>query len=207
MDWPFVLALSAVLGYLLGAIPTGTIVGRSRGVDLTAVGSGRTGTTNALRALGPGAAAVVLVGDLGKGAAAVLVARALGDGAAWPQVIAATAAIVGHSYSPFIGFRGGRGVVTGVGGLVCVWPVGPWAALASAVIFFATVGLTRYVSLGSLSGAMAAGLVVIGLVIFADLPTAYLVYGLLVPLFIFVSHRDNIRRLLHGTERKLGEKA
>ena len=204
MEGPFSLALSAILGYLLGAIPTGTIVGRSRGVDLTAVGSRRTGATNALRTLGPAAAVLVLLGDFAKGAAAVLVARWLGDGGAWPQVVAASAAVVGHGYSPFIGWRGGRGVVTGMGSLVLILP---WVALVPLVLGAATIALTRYVSLGSIIGTVAAGLVVIGLVIFADQPTAYLYYGLLVPLFIVVSHRDNIQRLLDGTERKLGEKA
>ena len=204
MDWLFTLGLSAIVGYLLGAIPTGTLVGRSRGIDLTAVGSRRTGATNALRTLGPTAAILVLVGDFAKGAGAVLVARALADGAAWPQVFAATAAVIGHGYSPFIGFRGGRGVVTGMGGLALILP---WVALVPLVFGAATVALTRYVSLGSIVGTVAAGLAVVGLVLFAGQPTAYLYYGLLVPLFILVSHRDNIQRLLDGTERKLGEKA
>ena len=204
MDWPWTLALSAIPAYLLGAIPTGTLVGRSRGVDLTAVGSRRTGATNALRTLGAAAATLVLLGDFAKGAAAVLMARALADDAAWAQVVAAAAAVVGHSYSPFIGFRGARGVVTGMGGLVLLLP---WVALVPLVFGPITIALTRYVSLGSIVGTVAAGLAVIGLVLFAGQPTEYLYYGLLVPLFILVSHRDNIQRLLQGTERKLGEKA
>jgi acyl phosphate:glycerol-3-phosphate acyltransferase len=118
-------ALCAVVGYLLGGIPCGMIVGRARGVDLTQTGSGSTGATNALRTLGFGPALLVFVGDFLKGVLAVLAARAIAGDAAWPQVAAATAAVIGHSYSPFIGFRGGRGVVTGMGGLVMIWP---WAA-------------------------------------------------------------------------------
>ncbi len=204
MPWAFVLALSGVIGYLLGAIPTGTMIGRSRGVDLTAVGSRKTGATNALRAIGPVAAVLVLVGDFAKGAAAVLIARALGDEGAWPQVIAAGAAVIGHSYSPFIGWRGGRGVVTAMGGLAVILP---WVAVIPLVVGPITVALTRYVSLGSILGTIGAGIAVVWLSWSSINSTALLVYGLLVPLFIVISHRDNIRRLLDGTERKLGQKA
>ncbi len=204
-----VTALGAVVGYLLGGIPTGMIVGRARGVDLTRTGSGSTGATNVLRTLGLAAAAVVFLGDLLKGAAAVLVARVIAGDAAWPQVAAATAAVIGHSYSPFIGFRGGRGVVTGMGGLVLIWPL---AALCALILGGVAIIATRYVSLGSLTGTLVAGAVGISIVLFANqspayLAPAYLLYALVVPLFIVVSHRGNIARLLSGTERKLGEKA
>lgn len=204
MDPLLATALSVILGYLLGAIPTGTIVARGRGVDLTRTGSGRTGATNVLRTLGAGAAALVFLGDLVKGAAAVLLARALGDGAPWPQAVAATAAVVGHSYSPFIGWRGGRGVVPGTGGLLVIWFP---AALAAAIVALLTIALTRYVSLGSIVGTLISAVMIVGLVVVGGQPSAYVFYGLAAPLFIIVSHRDNIARLREGTERKLGEKA
>lgn len=204
MDPLLATALSVILGYLLGAIPTGAIVARSRGVELTRTGSGRTGATNVLRTLGVGAAALVFLSDLVKGAAAVLLARSLGEGAPWPQAFAATAAVVGHSYSPFIGWRGGRGVVPGTGGLLVIWFP---AALAAAIVASLTIALTRYVSLGSILGTLISGVMIVGLVVVGGQPPAYVFYGLAAPLFIIVSHRDNIARLRQGTERKLGEKA
>jgi acyl phosphate:glycerol-3-phosphate acyltransferase len=197
-------AVCALVGYLLGGIPFGMIVGRARGVDLTRTGSGSTGATNALRTLGLGPAVLVFVGDFVKGLLAVLAARAIAGDAAWPQVAAATAAVIGHSYSPFIGFRGGRGVVTGMGGLVVIWP---WAALVALILGACAILVTRYVSLGSLTGTLVAGALGIGLFLFVNQSPAHLMYALVVPLFIVVSHRGNIARLLSGTERKLGEKA
>ena len=201
MNFLVEVVLSASVGYLVGAIPTGVLVARVRGVDLTQTGSGRTGATNTLRALGPVAAAVVFVGDFAKGLVAVLMARALSDGGPWPQVAAAAAAVLGHSCSVFIGWRGGRGVVTGMGGLVGIWPQ---VALVGILFGAVAIAATRYVSLGSITGTVVSGLVVIGLVIFAGQPSAYLFYGLVVPLIILVAHRDNIERLMRGTERKLG---
>src|ERR1051326_3370829 len=116
--------LAAVIGYLLGSIPTGMIVARLYGnVDLTAHGSGRTGATNVLRTLGKGAAAVAFAGDFLKGLVAVLIVRYFVGDAAWIEFIAAVASVVGHSYSVFIRFKGGRGVVTGMGATIAVAPV------------------------------------------------------------------------------------
>jgi glycerol-3-phosphate acyltransferase PlsY len=154
--------------------------------------------------LGFGPALLVFVGDFLKGVQAVLAARAIAGDAAWPQVAAATAAVIGHSYSPFIGFRGGRGVVTGMGGLVMIWPL---AALVALILGAIAILVTRYVSLGSLTGTLTAGALGLVLVLFVNHSPAYLMYALVVPLFIVVSHRGNIARLLSGTERKLGEKA
>src|SRR6476646_9901893 len=115
--------VALLAGYLIGAIPTGVVVARVYGrVDLTQVGSRRTGATNVLRTLGPGAAAIVFVGDFLKGVVAVLLAAVVGAGAPWPQALAGLAAVVGHSYSPFIGFKGGRGVTTGLGAALVLWP-------------------------------------------------------------------------------------
>ena len=113
---PVILAIvAAVVGYLIGAIPTGLIVGRVyKNVDITRVGSQRTGATNVLRTLGPGAAAIVFLGDGLKGVLAVVIANALTNGDALAASLAALGAIVGHSYSIFIGFRGGRGVTPGL---------------------------------------------------------------------------------------------
>src|SRR5687768_15639101 len=102
-----------LIGYLVGAIPTGALVARVyRQTDLTRVGSRRTGATNVLRTLGPGAAAVVFLGDFLKGTAATLLASAVASADPTSMVISGTAAVFGHAYSPFIGFKGGRGVTT-----------------------------------------------------------------------------------------------
>ena len=146
MEWQQA-AVAAVVGYLLGSIPTGMIVARVYGnVDLTAHGSGRTGATNVLRTLGRGAAAIAFAGDFLKGMLAVLLVRvAFGDNSLWLELIAAIAAVIGHSYSVFIGFKGGRGVVTGMGATMVVAPVLMLIALAIGVLL---VAITRYVSLG-----------------------------------------------------------
>src|SRR5581483_2855818 len=119
MDVTLQLVVGAVIGYLFGMLPTGMIVGRALGVDLTKTGSGRTGATNALRTLGVRWAVVVAIGDLLKGLIPVVLVGWLTRGApwwglpTWGQVAAASFAVLGHTFSPLIGFRGGRGIVTG----------------------------------------------------------------------------------------------
>ena len=202
-------ALAALVGYLLGSIPTGIIVARVyRNVDLTAYGSGRTGATNVLRTLGKGAAAIAFAGDFAKGLLAVLAVRlviAPGDNS-WAELIAAVFAVLGHSYSIFIGFKGGRGVVTGFGATVVATPLAPILMLIAFGIGAVMVALTRYVSLGSVVGATVAGLLMCWLAINTGDP-AWAVWGVLISGFIVASHKDNIERLLARTERKLGERA
>jgi glycerol-3-phosphate acyltransferase PlsY len=197
--------LAAVVGYLLGSIPTGIIVARIYGnVDLTAHGSGRTGATNVLRTLGTGAAAVVFAGDFLKGMLAVLIAKFLiAPDNTWIWMIAAIAAVVGHSYSIFIGFKGGRGVVTAFGASVVAAPV---LILIAFVIGLIIVAATRYVSVGSVIGAILGGLLMCGLA-YTQSDPAWALWGVLVGGFIVVAHKDNIERLRAGTERKLGERA
>ena len=194
-----------LLGYLVGAIPTGALVARAyRQIDLTRVGSRRTGATNVLRTLGPGAAAVVFLGDFLKGTAAVLLASAAASADPTSVVVAGAAAVFGHAYSPFIGFKGGRGVTTGLGGLLAIAP-----AIAGAGLFvgLAAIAATRYVSLGSIAGTSVAALALIYWTLSSGQPLAYVAFALVVGGFVVVAHRDNIDRLLHGTERRLGEQA
>jgi acyl phosphate:glycerol-3-phosphate acyltransferase len=199
------LPLAALLGYLIGALPSGVVIGRLRGVDPRAAGSGRTGTTNALRTLGAGLAAVVLILDVAKGAAAVLlggwVARSLGADEAWPSALAGVAAVIGHVRSVFIGFGGGRGVATGAGAMLVLAPLTLPAALT---LFGVLVWRTRYVSLGSIGAAAA---VPTGAAVLYALGRAGLesvVAGALIGAVVVVAHADNIERLRAGTERKLG---
>jgi glycerol-3-phosphate acyltransferase PlsY len=205
MDLALQMAIGAVLGYLFGMIPTGAVVGRRFGIDLTRVGSGSTGATNVLRTLGARWAALVLLGDLLKGTAAVLLTGWILGGAPWSsptwgQIAAAALAVIGHSFSPLLGFRGGKGIITGGGGLLVLSPLAFVAALASGVV---AVALTRYVSVGSIVGAAVAGAIVVWQSLSGDAPGAFVIYGTLVPGFVFWTHRGNIQRLLSGTERKL----
>jgi glycerol-3-phosphate acyltransferase PlsY len=193
---------------VLGSIPTGIIVARVyRNVDLTAYGSGRTGATNVLRTLGTGAAAIAFAGDFLKGLVAVLAVRLFiaGD-SSWVELIAGIASVLGHSYSVFIGFKGGRGVVTGFGATAAATPIAPILMLIAFAIGAVLVAITRYVSLGSVVGAALAGVLMCWLAVNTGDP-AWAVWGVLMSGFIIVSHKDNIERLLAGTERKLGERA
>jgi glycerol-3-phosphate acyltransferase PlsY len=197
--------LAAVVGYLLGSIPSGMIVARVyRNVDLTAYGSGRTGATNVLRTLGRGAAAVAFAGDFLKGVLAVAAVKfVIAPDNAWIEMIAAVAALAGHTYSIFIRFRGGRGVVTGFGATLVAAPVPSLIAFTIGILL---VVITRYVSVGSLVGA-ALGALLMCVVGYLTSDPAWALWGVLVGGFIVVAHKDNIERLLAGKERKLGERA
>lgn len=206
-----------LLSYLLGAIPFGLILSRlTKRVDVREYGSGRTGGANVLRTAGAKAGAIVLLCDTGKGAGAVLLAgwivgsgvMVLGD---WEldlqaaQVMAALAAIIGHDWSVYIKFRGGRGVATFFGAwLAMYWPV---TFICGVGVVLGVTALTRYFSLGSVLGSVSSFVVILPLVLLGKQPVEYLVYTTVaVPLILF-QHRDNIQRLRSGKERKLGERA
>jgi len=194
-------ALLVILAYLCGSIPVGVLVARaSGGPDPRTIGSGRTGGTNALRALGRRWAALVVLGDLAKGAIPVLLARIVtGDPAM--EVLTGLAAVIGASRSIFLGFGGGRGVGTGVGTMLVIQPL---AVLIAAPVFLVVILVTRYVSLGSLLGsaALLPAMGLIWLVANGAVPPAYLVYAAVGPGLIWLTHADNIERLIKGTERK-----
>lgn len=202
-----IIVLAALIGYLLGAIPFGLIIGRlTRGIDLREYGSHRTGATNALRTLGLRAAALVFILDVAKGVAAVLITRLLfADDplVEWAAAAAGFAAIVGHNWSVFIRFTGGRGVATSAGALGAM---SLWTVVILAPIVVLVIWRSRYVSLGSVTGALAspvltAILAALGL---ATLPAV--VYALASGLLVTVAHADNIARLRAGTERRIGQK-
>ena len=197
------------LGYLVGAIPFGLLAGRlAGGVDLREHGSRRTGTTNALRTLGLGWAVAVFVLDVAKGAVAVLLAQTLyQSGAAgtveWVAALAGFAAVVGHNWSVFIGFRGGRGVATSAGGLLVI---SPWTLAVIAPLMAVVVLQSRYVSLGSVVAAAAAPAVTAVLAATGVVGWAAVAYALATGLLIIASHGDNLRRLRDGTERRIGNR-
>ena len=190
---------SLLLGYLLGSIPSGWLAGRwLKGIDLREIGSGSTGATNVLRHVGKGPALVVFLIDVGKGAAAVLIARALGLGD-WIQVLAGLAALAGHIWPVWLGFKGGKAVATGLGlFLGLAWPVG----LASFGVFLAVFSLSRYVSLASVLAAISLPLLMAA----GTDSNANLVVALVAMLLVLWRHRSNIKRLINGTEPKLSQK-
>ncbi|MDP6126929.1 MAG: glycerol-3-phosphate 1-O-acyltransferase PlsY [Dehalococcoidales bacterium] len=205
-----------LVGYLLGSIPVGLLIGKyySR-VDIRKYGSGKTGTTNVLRAVGRKAAILALVLDASKGALAVLFAALIfgrnylvvgnfGLGLLVAQCLAALAAMAGHNWSVFLKFKGGRGVATFFGGLIALSPV---VALFGGQVFIIGIGLTRFASLGSIAGVVGTYSILIPLTIFNGFPIEYLIYTLIGTIVIIIMHRDNIARLLAGKERKVGEKA
>jgi glycerol-3-phosphate acyltransferase PlsY len=187
-----------VAAYLLGSIPFGMVVARTRGgVDLRQVGSGNVGATNVLRAVGKGAAALTLLGDIGKGAAAVGLGRWFGVPPAVLALIAA-AAVAGHLFPVFAGFRGGKGVATTLGVVVAAMPaVGGLLIL----IWLAVAALSRYSSLAALTASAALPV----LTWLLDGRPAMLTLGLGLLTLVVIRHRDNIARLRQGTEGKIGQ--
>jgi glycerol-3-phosphate acyltransferase PlsY len=189
-----------LVAYLAGSIPVGVLVARAAGgTDPRMVGSGRTGGTNALRALGRKWATVVVVGDLAKGILPVLLARAVTGGDPLVEALCAASAVAGAIWSVFAGFRSGRGVGTGVGTMLVIQPL---AVVLAAPVFVGVILLTRYVSLGSLLGSAAMLPVMLLFVVAAGTPLSYVLYAAVGAAFIWLAHSDNIDRLLHGKERK-----
>lgn len=208
------LLIAAVVGYLLGSLPFGYLVARAKGVNIFEAGSKSPGATNVRRVLGNGAGNLVLFLDALKGAVAAGLPwiyflwkqSAFGispDDAGKVQLLGITglvAAILGHSFSCFTGFRGGKSVATGAGGFTVLFPLGMLIAFA---VWLATVGLTRYVSLASMLGAVA---LVIAAVVLGK-STVLVSVSAVIALFVILRHRANISRLLAGTESKVGQKA
>jgi glycerol-3-phosphate acyltransferase PlsY len=199
------IALLLLGSYLVGSIPFGVIVGRLwRGVDVRKYGSGNIGFSNVLRVLGWKPAALVLLADALKGLAPVLVARSLLTAWAVPEVdlwllAVAIAPILGHSFSIFIGFRGGRAVTTTGGVLLgLAWP----AAAIALAIWLLLVGLTRYISVGSIAAAVA----VPTYMVLSGKRWEWIVLWCAVGALIILRHLPNVGRLLSGTEIKIGQK-
>jgi glycerol-3-phosphate acyltransferase PlsY len=191
--------LAVLLAYLLGAVPAGAWVARRRGVDIRTVGSGNSGATNVQRTLGWGPGLAVGLFDIVKGALAVWVARRLGlsDGAA---AACGLAAVLGHNFNAFNGFRGGKGVATSLGAMLLV---DPQVTLAGFVVGFTVIYLTRYVSAGSLIGTVATVVVAVSL----DKPWWELLVLAIISCLMFYQHRENIVRLRAGTESRFGQKS
>ncbi len=195
------LAVLMFVSYVIGSIPMGVLAARlSGGPDPRTVGSGRTGGTNTLRALGRRWATIVVVADLFKGVVPVLLARVVTGGDPLVEVLCGSAAVAGAIWSLFTGFRSGRGVGTGVGTMLVIQPV---AVLLATPVFVVVILLTRYVSLGSLLGSAAMfPAMLLVLMVVPETPLPYVLYSAVGAALIWLAHADNIDRLLHGTERK-----
>ena len=192
------------LAYLLGSISWGYILLQLKmGVDVREYGSGRTGMSNVLRTGGVKSAVVVLTLDISKGVVAVAIARTViaTDGA---EVAAALIVLVGHNWPVFLRFKGGRGILTALGGLALMVPV---AAIVATATFLAITALSRYISLGSVVGVVIGALAIVALSLSGVNSTTYMVYGFIASAIIVWQHRDNIQRIRDGNERRLGHPA
>ena len=193
-------ALLVVMAYLAGSVPFGVLIARLQGKgDLRRVGSGNIGATNVLRVVGKGAAALTLLGDIGKGAAAVALARGLG---ASSRVLAAVAlaAVLGHLFPIFLGFRGGKGVAKTLGVVLVVMPAVGGLLL---LVWLLIAVIWRYSSLAALAAATALP----ALAWLLDGRPVLVLLGAVLTALLFWRHRENIERLCHGTEGKIGQKA
>ena len=192
--------LLLAIGYLLGAIPSGYLAGRwLKGIDLRECGSGSTGATNVLRNVGKGPALVVFLIDVGKGALAVMLAKSVGL-SDWLQVLAGLAALAGHIWPVWLGWKGGKAVATGLGMFLgLAWPVG----LACFGLFMAVISIFRIVSLSSVAAAMALPVLMMA----TDQNTASITVSVVAMLLVLWRHRSNIERLIAGTEPKIGQKS
>ncbi len=210
------LVLIGIIGYLWGSIPAGYWMGkviRGKDFDIRDYGSHKIGATNVLRTLGKVPALIVLIFDLLKGFGPTLIATLVPFfyGAGWGPTVAGLAALIGHIYPIFIGFKGGRGVLTGAGALLVISPL---TFLISFVTLAITILTSRYVSLGSIVGSLTT--IICGIVFyfigslnpafFGKVSLAQLVFMVIGPALVIIVHYDNIGRLLSGTERKLGQK-
>lgn len=185
-----------IVAYLLGSVPFGYLIVRGKsGADIRETGSGGTGATNVSRRAGKAAGVLTLLLDAAKGCVAVLIAKAFG-GDDWVIAAAAIAALVGHIFPVWLGFRGGKGVATGVGIFVVLAPV---ALFCAGVVFVAIVLLTRYVSLGSITAA-----VLIPVLVWVQSDSRTLLVAAVVGAALIVfAHRGNIQRLASGTESRI----
>jgi glycerol-3-phosphate acyltransferase PlsY len=201
----------AIASYLLGSFPTGYLVTKwLTGLDIRDQGSGSTGATNVLRTVGKWAAATVLLTDALKGAIAVALVYSLAYIPAiaphipppwlpWLATLAGLLALVGHSRSIWLQFKGGKSVATGIGILLVMSPI---VALGTIAVFALTLAVSRIVSLGSILSAIAVTI----LMLLLHEPLAYCLFGLLAGSYVIVRHRTNLQRIFNGTEPKIGQK-
>ena len=190
--------LAVTFGYLVGSIPFAFLLSRQRGIDLRRTGSGNIGASNVLRTSGVRAAVLAMVLDGVKGTVAVLIAQLLSAGPI-AAVIAAFASVVGHVYPIWLRFRGGKGVATAAGAFAVL---APEALGIASCVFLTAVLATRFISVGSIAGALTLVLVAT----FSDAPGIVAIGATACALIIIYRHRENLARLVAGTERRIGQR-
>lgn len=188
--------LPVVIGYLIGAIPFGVLIGKFKGIDIRKVGSGNIGATNILRNLGPLPAIIVFILDLLKGTTSVLIAQALFPSNPALIVISGIASVIGHMFPVYIGFKGGKGAATGLGVLL---GIAPDMFIVAIIYVIIAILVTKYVSVTSISAVI---LLTILMVAFHK-PAEYSIATAVVALLVINRHIPNIKRLLSGTEPKV----
>jgi len=190
--------IAIVIGYIVGSIPFAYLLARRRGIDLRRVGSGNVGASNVLRTSGVPAAVVAMCLDAMKGLLAVLVAQRLASGPG-AMVAAGFASVVGHIHPVWLGFRGGKGVATAAGVFTVLAPV---ALAIAGSVFILAVWFTRYISVGSLAGAVTLAIAAA----LSDVPAVVAVGAAITAALIAHQHRGNLSRLFAGTERRVGQR-
>lgn len=189
-----------IAAFVLGSIPFGIITAKVKGIDLKKVGSGNIGATNVLRSLGRWPAVITLLGDILKGTLAVAIGKYSGVEPLYEGLIG-IAAISGHSFSIFLGFKGGKGVATSLGVLLMYTP---HVAVLTLIVWIGVVLFTKYSSLGAI---VSFALLPLNIMLFDFQDKTKFFISILISLFIIIRHKDNIRRLMKGTERKIGQHA
>jgi glycerol-3-phosphate acyltransferase PlsY len=187
-----------IAAFVLGSIPFGIITAKVKGIDLKKVGSGNIGATNVLRSLGKWPAVITLLGDILKGTLAVAIGKYSGVEPLYEGLIG-IAAILGHNFSIFLGFKGGKGVATSLGVLLMYTPN---VALVTLIVWIGVVLFTKYSSLGAI---VSFALLPLNIMLFDFQDKTKFFISILISLFIIIRHKDNIKRLMKGTERKIGQ--
>src|SRR5919206_3963029 len=185
-------------GYVLGSIPTGFLAGRAWGVDVRREGSGNIGMANVLRTAGKWPAVITLLGDMLKGFAPVYLARLVIE-SEWVISAVALAAVVGHCWPVFLGFKGGKAVATGAGTTIALAPV---AGLALFAFWWGVVLVSRYTSLGAISVMLVSPIAFL----VTGQPIPYVLYTVIGGGLVLWRHKENARALIKGTERRIGQK-
>ena len=197
------LFLALLLSFFIGAVPFGVLIGKMRGVDVRAAGSGNIGATNVWRVLGPKAGSAAFVLDVLKGVAGPMIGKWLIPGHDVGIAACGIFAVLGHTFSPFLGFKGGKGISTSLGALFGLIPV---VGLAAFAVWCVGIGLTRMVSAASVAACIA--LPILALLIRWPQPTPlpFFIVALLMSVFAFVKHIPNLKRIAAKTEPKIGAK-
>ena len=197
----FKLCLLVILTYLLGSISFGIIVTKlKKGVDIRNYGSGNTGFTNVLRVVGKGPSIIVLIGDALKGSMGVIFGYYLGDASYSFAVLGGLSTMIGHTYPIYFAFKGGKGVATGLG---VILTLAPDVTLIALIVFIIIVFISRYVSLGSLLGAMSVPIFAYIL----EKPFPVFLFGFFGAILLVYNHKANIIRLCQGRENKIGKRS